>query len=352
VNTAPSIVYTKTEEFSPSFEMGVVLGLFKQSFWGDLFHLELPGATDGSLVAITKEIVEHITSVLGERPRVTCFDDGVILLRVPDRFLLTIVGGGTGDMWEAGYRSFELKGFGGEEDVVAVRTVLKSIIRRADIRAPTIRWHYSASGMRNTAAIPLDKPKPVFDTFYPWIEGGLTAYFDRFAASDAVVLVLLGDAGVGKTSFIRQLLWHLRWNCAFTYDSELLGKDDLFVNFITNIEDHVMVVEDADVFLTSRERDHNDMMARFLNVSDGLYKTNRTKKLIFTGNLTQLNQIDQALLREGRCFDCLMFRPLRFEEAVRAAQSAGLAPPTDRRDHTLAQLFATKQHQKTLRVGF
>jgi hypothetical protein len=192
----------------------------------------------------------------------------------------------------------------------------------------------------------------VLDAFYPWVEDGLSAYFDRFAASDDVVLVLLGEPGTGKTSFIRHLLWHLRWNCAVTYDEQLLRKDDLFVNFITNNEDQVMVVEDADVFLTSRERDHNDMMARFLNVSDGLYKTWRVKKLIFTGNITQASNIDQALLREGRCFDCLMFRPLRFAEAVQAAQAAEIAVPTEQRDHTLAQLFARKQRQKTARIGF
>ena len=302
--------------------------------------------------SLTKDIVETITSILGDRPRITCFEDGVILLRMADRFLLEVNAGGAGDIWDAGYRTVTLCGFGSEQDVVATRAALKPLIRPADSSPPTISWHYSSNGMRNRATIPLEKPKPVFDAFYPWIEGGLTAYFDRFAASNDVVLVLLGEPGTGKTSFIRHLLWHLRWNCAVTYDSQLLGKDDLFVNFITNTEDQAMVVEDADVFLTSRERDHNDMMARFLNVSDGLYKTSRTKKLIFTGNVTQAGQIDPALLREGRCFDCVMFRPLRFDEAVRAARSAGLAPPAERQDHTLAQLFTIKQRQKTTRIGF
>ena len=352
MNSPTSIVYTKTEDISANFEMDVVVGLFKQTFPGDLFQCELFGATNASAVSLSKDIVEKITAILGDRPRITCFDDGVILLRIAGRFLLEINAEGAGDIWDADYKTVSLSAFGGEQDVVAVRAALKPLIRRPDDSPPTIRWHYSSNGMRSTATIPLEKPKPVFDAFYPWIEAGMTAYFDRFATSDEVVLVLLGEPGTGKTSFIRHLLWHLRWNCAVTYDSQLLGKDDLFVNFITNLEDQVMVVEDADVFLTSRERDRNDMMARFLNVSDGLYKTNRTKKLIFTGNITQAGQIDHALLREGRCFDCLMFRPLRFDEAVNAAQSAGLSLPIEQRDHTLAQLFATRHRQKMGRIGF
>ena len=245
-----------------------------------------------------------------------------------------------------------MTGYGNETDVIAVRAALNTLIRRADDAPPTIRWHYAAHGSRTTASMVLDKPKPVHDALYPWIDGGLTAYFDRFAASDDVVLVLLGEPGTGKTSFIRHLLWHLRWNCAVTYDPDLLKRDDLFVSFLTSQEDQVMIVEDADVFLTSRTRDHNDLMARFLNVSDGLYKPSTTKKLIFTGNITQLNQIDDALLREGRCFDCLMFRPLTFDEAVQAAQAVGISVPTERRDHSLAQLFASKQHKKVTKVGF
>src|SRR4051812_47355065 len=50
-------------------------------------------------------------------------------------------------------------------------------------------------------------------------------------------LVLLGEPGTGKTSFIRHLLWHLRWNCVATYDEQPLRKDDFFMNFITNNED-------------------------------------------------------------------------------------------------------------------
>jgi hypothetical protein len=112
---------------------------------------------------------------------------------------------------------------------------------------------------------------------------------------------------------------------------------------MTNDEEELLVIEDADLFLTNRKRYRNDMMARFLNVSDGLFKTSKVKKLIFTANLTQPQQIDNALLREGRCFDCVVFRALSYHEAVHATESAGIAPPKEARDYTLAQLFAAKK---------
>ena len=290
MNLSTSLAYIKNADVSVSFENDVVASLFKQSFPGDLFQFELSGATEASPVSLTKDIVEKITVIFGDQPQITCFEDSVILLRIAGRFLLEINAGGPGDIWDSGYRTVVLSGFGGEQDIVAARAALKTLIRRPNNSPPTIRWHYTSNGMRSSATMPLEKPKPVFDTFYPWIDGGLTAYFNRFADSDDVVLVLLGEPGTGKTSFIRHLLWHLRWNCAVTYDSQLLGRDDLFVNFITNTDDQVMVVEDADVFLTSRERDRNDMMARLLTSATACIKQT-DKKLIFTGNITQAGQI-------------------------------------------------------------
>jgi ATP-dependent 26S proteasome regulatory subunit len=42
-------------------------------------------------------------------------------------------------------------------------------------------------------------------------------------------------------------------------------------------------------------------MSRFLNISDGLIKL-PNKKLVFTTNVTNFENIDSALLRPGRCF--------------------------------------------------
>src|SRR3954468_10656040 len=99
MNHLSVITYTKSGDYTSHFEAGVLLGEFQRSFPGDLFHFDLFGATSDALILIAKEIVEQITPAFGLRPRITCFDDGVILLRVVDRFFLEITtDSGEGDM--------------------------------------------------------------------------------------------------------------------------------------------------------------------------------------------------------------------------------------------------------------
>ena len=73
-------------------------------------------------------------------------------------------------------------------------------------------------------------------------------------------------------------------NAAVTYEEKLLSSDSIFVDFLTGDSQNVFVIEDADTILGSRSREGNKMIARFLNVSDGLIKF-PNKKVIFTTNL-------------------------------------------------------------------
>lgn len=338
--------YVNSNEFGEGFESSLAVSAFQHSFAGDLYTFGLKGTARESLVTVLKLIANKLNGLFGKPPVLTCLDDTAALLQTDTRLLLVVrdqPSGNGADMWVVAPRSLTIAGYGSEGDIRTGREVLAAMLDALDQRVPSIRWHYKSGGFSDTRAIPFEKPKPAHDEFYPWIKEGLAAYVDRFAASDDTVLVVLGEPGTGKTSFIRQLIWRTGWNCAVTYDEQLLRADSLFVDYMTNDEEELLVIEDADLFLTSRERDGNDMMARFLNVSDGLFKTNKVKKLVFTANLSQPQQIDNALLREGRCFDCVVFRPLSYIEAVRASEKAGIAPPKEARDYTLAQLFAAKR---------
>jgi len=290
-------------------------------------------------------VVSVVTEVLGSRPRVSTLSRSLAFLQI-DRTIFVKVedySRTARDMWSVADRNIYVSGYGNENQIKALRQKLGEIADQ-DFRVPKIIWHYIAShGQRSTATIQFSQPKPVQDEYYPWITSGVADYYDRFMQSEENILVLLGETGTGKTSFIRNLIWYSRWDAAFTYDEKLLSADDMFVEFLTN-DVELMIVEDADLFLTNREHDGNKMMARFLNIGDGLFKSDRTKKIIFTANLTQPARIDNALLREGRCFDCMMFRPLSWNEATRAAAVAAISPPAESgRDYTLAQLFATRR---------
>ncbi len=199
-------------------------------------------------------------------------------------------------------------------------------------------WWWLQKGEPQRRSIVLDKSKPVYREFYPWIADDIDDYFDRYLSSGASILFMMGPAGTGKTSLIRHFIHTNHIGAMVTYEDDLLETDAMFVDFLTSKSEDVLVVEDADLMLGSREHAGNKLVARFLNISDGLVKFGG-KKIIFTTNLDDFKNVDAALVRPGRCFDALAFRALTHAESIAAAKAAGLPIPLAQESRTLAQLF-------------
>lgn len=203
-----------------------------------------------------------------------------------------------------------------------------------------IDWAYNDNHGIDTRTLYIQHDQTARDEYYPWFNHGVDQFVQDYLNSSATTLVLYGPPGTGKTSFLKHMITTRRLNCLVSYDEKVLRDDSFFIDFLTNPDYRLMVVEDADLLLTSREEGHNEIMSKFLNVGDGLIKV-PDKKLIFTTNLTQLNRVDQALLRKGRCFAAVEFRRLRPEEAKAAAGTAGV-PQADwysQSDWSLAEIF-------------
>jgi ATP-dependent 26S proteasome regulatory subunit len=83
-------------------------------------------------------------------------------------------------------------------------------------------------------------------------------------------------------------------------------------------------------------------MYSLLATSDGFIKNKDTnKKLIFTTNIPNKTEFDEALVREGRCYGVIDFRPLTYDESVAFLESINrdtswLVKDTD---YSLAQLY-------------
>lgn len=98
----------------------------------------------------------------------------------------------------------------------------------------------------------------------------------------------------------------------YTGDIKALAADEIYVKFITG-EDDAFVIEDADHLLKPR-KDGNDHLHRFLTIADGVVRS-QGRKIIFSTNLPNLGDLDDALIRPGRCFARVHVRNLTIAEA-------------------------------------
>jgi hypothetical protein len=256
----------------------------------------------------------------------------------------------TGDIFLESKAGFYIRVSGSKEVVEQIAAAL----RQPTSHNPSIKWYYLNEGRTESKSIEIEQQHPVVDEMYPWIKEGVQAYFKRYLESESNILILLGEPGTGKTTFIRELLVRNNLEAMITYEEQLMNSDRLYIDLITDDED-ILIMEDADTMLLSRETAGNRVMSKLLNISDGLMK-NR-KKIIFTANLeyNSLNQTDHALIRPGRCFDVLNFREYDKTEAELAAKAMNIPmPEMDRSESiTLAKLtnpnYVKPEAQK---VGF
>jgi hypothetical protein len=208
-------------------------------------------------------------------------------------------------------------------------------------------WYYqTAQGRIDSTTVDLNYGQTVQDAFYPFISEGLDSYFARYVEDNANVLILLGEPGTGKTTFVREMIHRQNMSTMVTHDAELMNKDELFISFIGGDED-LLVLEDSDVMIASR-MDGNHIMAKLLNAADGLIRTR--KKMVLTANLAHVEEIDTALIRPGRCFGVVKFRELTRSEATAAAAAAGLPDPGE--PVTLANLFKGPSPIQEKKTGF
>jgi ATPase family associated with various cellular activities (AAA) len=239
----------------------------------------------------------------------------------------------------------------------AVRATLLAIVGEQLVRREmfTIDWHFSTGrmGLSSASFDEVADPEP-YDEAYPTLLEPVAAFIARYLASRETVLILQGPPGTGKTRLVRAILAAMSARkedsakVLYTADKRALESDEIFVDFITGSHD-AFVIEDADHLLMARANGNVDLH-RFLAIADGVVRA-QGRKIIFTTNLPNVGDIDEALVRPGRCFATVRTRALlRSEAASLLARLDGarspqdqtateIALPPDVRSITLAALY-------------
>jgi hypothetical protein len=223
-------------------------------------------------------------------------------------------------------------------DLVRLREVEADVLRAIGdqmVREEqfTIDWYFHAghSGLTNISFEELADPA-LIDEAYPSIEGGVSAFIERYLEARDTVLVLQGPPGTGKTRLVRAILAAMSRrkrdsaNVLYTADRRAIENDEIYVEFLTGAHD-ALVVEDADHLLGARANGNRDLH-RFLTVADGVVQA-LGRKIVFTTNLHNIGDIDEALIRPGRCFAVARTRGLSREESIRFVTALSVDRPNN-----------------------
>jgi hypothetical protein len=245
-------------------------------------------------------------------------EEGYVLLEGPGLFV------SAWGAWKASYSSFFAHVWA-ESALRAeqMRETLMRILgdRRIQQQMFIINWQFTCGdGSLSSASFEEMLDDDLLDEAYPSLREPVRSFTQRYLSARETVLVLQGPPGTGKTRLVRAILGEISRRkgesaqVMYTADKRALEKDEIFVEFITGSHD-AFVIEDADHILMARANGNIDLH-RFLAVADGVVRA-QGRKIIFTTNLPNIGDIDEALIRPGRCFASAHIRPLTREEAER-----------------------------------
>ena len=202
----------------------------------------------------------------------------------------------------------------------------------------------------------------VFALHYPagtdaW-HGG---FVEKLAARKNGLTILEGSPGTGKTSYLRHLMGQLKDTHRFYFiapTSLKILEEPEFIGFWSSEraaysdQKLVVILEDADDALMTRDSDNRGKVSAILNLSDGMLSDFLCLHVICTINCAAAD-IDQALLRPGRLVSHRVFKRLDIPQAIALATSIGKSLP-QAQDYSLAEVFADGQPEHVARpqIGF
>ena len=119
-----------------------------------------------------------------------------------------------------------------------------------------------------------------------------------------------GEPGTGKSTYIKYLIHQVKKKVIFISPKMAGELDNLAMTpFLLENRNSILVIEDSEELITSREDVRNSNLSMLLNLTDGLLGESLGIQIIATFN-TDVKNIDKALLRKGRLSVIYDFKPL------------------------------------------
>lgn len=214
------------------------------------------------------------------------------------------------------------------------------------------------SGGLTTKKLEIKKPKIDFETHYnsDFKEIHNTIITNCRKKGTKGLYLFHGQPGTGKSTYIKYLIHSQTKEVIFLSPKMAGNLDDInFTNFLLDNSNCILVIEDAEELIISRDNQQNTRLSFLLNLTDGLLSESLGIQVIATFN-TDLKNIDKALLRKGRLTTLYEFKPLTITKTNQLLLKLGHELEINK-ELTLAEIYNIQKEnyfQPTIRkvVGF
>jgi len=178
---------------------------------------------------------------------------------------------------------------------------------------------------------------------------------EKINSVDKGIAMFHGVPGTGKTHYIRRLLPSLSkaGKRVILIPRHVLGSlespgfnEFMLRNFVG--QKIVFIMEDAESIISKRPAaggGRSELVSTLLNITDGILNDVFNIQVILTFN-TELEKIDEALLRKGRLIAKHSFRLLTRNEAVKLADHIGVTINDHSGEYTLADIYGLMSEEE------